>query len=123
MNAMLERILAVSKEIGPPPKRYAIVASTVKGNQKMSDYDKFARLPLESIGLGSATPIIPSPFAITKTVRKTKRFRRLNRAPKIKVKDVQVPAVILMDTSIFEPPKFTAPMFTQETMKHRYGIF
>lgn len=129
MNAILERLLAVSKEIGPPPKRYAIVASTVKGKQKMSDYDKFAQLPPESIGLRSVTPVIPHPFRLTKTVTKTKKFRRLNRPPKIKVKDVQVPAVIVMDMSIFDPPKFTAPVFTEKIRSpkicdyDRYGIY
>ncbi len=123
MNAMLERILAVAKEIGPPPKRYAIVASTVKGNQKMSDYDRFAQLPPESIGMASVTPIIPHPFRIGKTVRKIKKFKRLNRPPKVKVKDVQVPAIMVMDMSIFDLPKFTAPMFSTETMKCRYGIY
>lgn len=123
MLDILEKIIAVSKDIGPPPKRYAIIASTVKGSRGMSDYDKFAQLPQESIGMGSACPIIPSPFGITKTIQKTKRFKRLNREPKIKTKNVQVPAIMLVNMSTLEPPKFTSPIFTQETMKHRYGIY
>lgn len=113
MSDLLDKIIAVSKEISPAPKRYAIVASTVKGSRKMSDYDKFAQLPQESIGMGSGCPIIPSPFSITKTIQKTKKFKRLNRQPKIKTKDVQVPAIMLMDMSAFEMPKFTAPIFTE----------
>jgi hypothetical protein len=118
---ILDRIIAASQHLPPPPKEFAIIASRLKDNRGQSIYDRYKEmLDQEMISIA----LCPVDFKITKTVDKAKSWKRLNRPAKVKVVKKKVPAIILMDLEFLKMPPTPEFKWTTSPPKfeHNFGV-